>query len=137
MVRTYGLTHIALGVRDPARSARFYQDVLGAEVVYSSPDFVQVQTPGSRDVIVFERATDGVGSGGGVAHFGFRLVDPADIALAASEVERAGGTVRETGEFVPGEPYLFATDVDGYDIEIWYEIPTPVDPPAPSARLSA
>jgi len=29
---------------------------------------------------------------------------------------------------VPGEPYLFATDPDGYEIEIWFELPTPVDP---------
>jgi hypothetical protein len=27
-----------------------------------------------------------------------------------------------------GEPYLFAADPDGYEIEIWYEIPTKVDP---------
>ena len=27
-----------------------------------------------------------------------------------------------------GEPYLFATDPDGYVIEIWYELPTAVDP---------
>jgi hypothetical protein len=29
-----------------------------------------------------------------------------------------------------GEPYLFCTDPDGYEVEIWYELPTPVDPPA-------
>ena len=136
MVRTYGLTHIAIGVRDPARSARFYQDVLGATVIYSSGDFVQLQTPGSRDVLVFERATSNVGSSGGIAHFGFRLVDPRDIEAAAQEVERAGGKVVRTGEFVPGEPYLFATDPDGYEFEIWYELPTPVDPP-PARRRRA
>jgi hypothetical protein len=43
-------------------------------------------------------------------------------------VTAAGGTVREHGEFVPGEPYLFALDPDGYELEIWYELPTPVDP---------
>jgi catechol 2,3-dioxygenase-like lactoylglutathione lyase family enzyme len=134
IIQTDGLPLIALAVQDPERSARFYQDVLGAQVVYASDDLVQVQTPGSRDVLVFERAKTGVGVRGGVAHFGFRLVDPGDIALAAQVVERAGGTVRERGEFVPGEPYLFATDLDGYEIEIWYEIPTPVDPPAPAAR---
>ena len=34
----------------------------------------------------------------------------------------------EKGEFCPGEPYLFARDRDGYLFEIWYEIPTAVDP---------
>ena len=40
----------------------------------------------------------------------------------------AGGAVTETGDFCPGEPYLFARDPDGYTIEIWFELPTPVDP---------
>ena len=44
-------------------------------------------------------------------------------------VERAGGTIVSRGEFCPGEPYLFATDPDGYEVEIWYETPTAADPP--------
>ena len=55
MVPTYGLTHVVLSVRDLARSARFYQQLVGARVVYSDANFVQLQTPGSRDVIVLER----------------------------------------------------------------------------------
>jgi catechol 2,3-dioxygenase-like lactoylglutathione lyase family enzyme len=128
-VGTYGLTHIALAVRDVDRSAAFYQRVLGAIAVYRSPEFVQLQTPGSRDVIVLERKRSGAGKAGGVLHFGFRLRRPGDIDRARAAVEAAGGRVREQGEFVPGEPYLFARDPDGYEVEIWYEIPTPVDPP--------
>lgn len=41
---------------------------------------------------------------------------------------RAGGSCG-VGEFVPGEPYLFAADPDGYEVEVWYELPTTVDPP--------
>jgi hypothetical protein len=37
---------------------------------------------------------------------------------------RGGGK----GEFCPGEPYLFFTDPDDYEVEIWFELPTPVDP---------
>ena len=37
-------------------------------------------------------------------------------------------------EFVPGEPYVFFRDPDGYEVEIWYELPTLVDPPAPASR---
>ncbi|TLZ92155.1 MAG: hypothetical protein E6J98_06060 [Methanobacteriota archaeon] len=59
----------------------------------------------------------------GVTHFGFRLQDPDDIDAAVEEVKRAGGTVEDRGEFVPGEPYLFARDLDGYRIEIWFEKP--------------
>lgn len=127
MIKTYGLTHIALAVRDLDRSASFYSQVFGAVEVYRGDDFVQVQTPGSRDVIVLEKRRTNAGKSGGIAHFGFRLVSPKDIDAAATVVKRAGGRVREQGEFVPGEPYLFGSDPDGYEIEIWYEIPTAVD----------
>jgi catechol 2,3-dioxygenase-like lactoylglutathione lyase family enzyme len=129
MVKTYGLTHIALAVRDVGRASRFYQAVLGAVEVYRQETFAQLQTPGTRDVIVLEEAADRAGVSGGVVHFGFRLQAAADIGAAVAVVEAAGGGIRETGEFVPGEPYLFATDLDGYEFEIWYELPTPVDPP--------
>jgi catechol 2,3-dioxygenase-like lactoylglutathione lyase family enzyme len=127
-VSTFGLTHVALAVRDVGRSSRFYQDVFGAVEVYRQDEFAQLQTPGARDVLVLEHAPDRAGKAGGVAHFGFRLKSPADIDRAREAVEAAGGTVREHGEFVPGEPYLFAYDPDGYEFEIWFEIPTPADP---------
>jgi hypothetical protein len=86
------------------------------------------RTPGSRDVLVFERRGEAAGKPGGVIHFGFRLVHPADIDAAAGAIAAAGGTIRDKGEFVPGEPYIFFTDLDGYEVEVWYELPTPVDP---------
>ena len=127
-LRTHGLTHIALAVRDPKRSLRFYQKVFGAVAVYENEDFIQAQTPRSRDVLVFERNPDLAGRAGGVVHFGFRLVDAADIKRAVRTVEAAGGTILRKGEFCPGEPYLFCRDPDGYELEIWYELPTPIYP---------
>jgi catechol 2,3-dioxygenase-like lactoylglutathione lyase family enzyme len=127
-MRTYGLTHIALAVNDLDKSLRFYQTVFGVVEVCRREDFLQVQTPGTRDVIVFEKKPEQAGKAGGVTHFGFRLQHPADIAEAAEKVVAGGGTVIEQGQFCPGEPYVYASDPDGYEVEIWFELPTPVDP---------
>jgi len=121
MVRTHGLTHIGLAVRSAQRAFEFYRDVFGAREVWREPGSIQATTPGSHDVIAFEEKRTNRGKLAGVTHFGFRLVDPKDIDAAARAIERAGGKVLERGEFVPGEPYVFASDPDGYTIEVWYE----------------
>src|SRR5207237_8184382 len=117
MVKTYGLTHIALAVKDAERSLRFYRKVFGAKVVYRSAGFIQAQTPGTRDVLVFEEKAARTGKRGGIVHFGFRLTKPEDIEKAAKAVRQAGGRITSKGEFCPGEPYLFFTDPDGYEVE--------------------
>ena len=128
MIQTYGLTHLALGVKDVDRAFEFYESVFGMVAVFRSEEFLQAQTPGARDVLVFERSNKATGTTGSVEHFGFRLTNPDDIDAAVRAIENAGGAIVERGEFVPGEPYLFARDRDGYLIEIWYEIPTSIDP---------
>jgi catechol 2,3-dioxygenase-like lactoylglutathione lyase family enzyme len=138
MIKTFGLTHIALAVKSARRASRFYRDVFGAVEVYRGKGFVQIQTPGSRDAIVFEeRDPKKIGRSGGIAHFGFRLQRETDATAAARAVIRAGGTVTSQGEFCPGEPFVFARDPDGYAIEIWFEIPTPADPPAVTATAGS
>ena len=127
-VATYGLTHVALRVKNPGRAFSFYERVFGMVAVYRGAGFIQAQTPGTRDVLVFERGKGAIGDGGGIQHFGFRLTEPGHIDRAVMAVKAAGGTVIERGEFVPGEPYAFVRDADGYTVEIWYELPTPADP---------
>jgi catechol 2,3-dioxygenase-like lactoylglutathione lyase family enzyme len=121
MVRTYGLTHLALAVRDLDRTLRFYREVFGALPQYRADGCVDVTTPGCHDVITFDARAPMPGETGGIAHFGFRLLSPEDIDPAAREVERAGGSVLSRGEFAPGVPFLYAADPDGYVIEIWFE----------------
>src|SRR2546423_15708390 len=91
MVRTYGLTHIALAVRDAEASFAFYQRILGVIAVYRSAGFIQAQTPETRDVLVFEEGASHIGERGGVSPFGFRLGHPADIPAPIAFVQRAGG----------------------------------------------
>ena len=120
--KTYGLTHIAMAVKDLDQTLAFYQKVFEVEVMYYKDDFLQVRTPGANDIIVFEKKKADYGQTGGIAHFGFRLRSAKDIDEMANRIKRAGGTITDQGEFVPGEPYIFFKDPDGYEVEICYEL---------------
>lgn len=136
-MKHHGLTHVALAVKDVRRSLAFYRKVLGVVPVYEEEDSIQAQTPGTHDVLVFERDSRRAGRRGGVAHFGFRLVEPVPLANIVRRVKNAGGRVLSKGEFAPGLPYVFFEDPDGYEVEIWYESPTPVDPKPARIRRKA
>lgn len=120
-VRPYGSTHVSLSSANPCRSAEFYAAVLDTHAVDHDGDFVQIRTPGARDIIIFEGAQRSISRLAAFAHFGFRSDAPEQVVAAARAVEAAGGEVVEQGELVAGEPYLFARDPDGYLFEIWYE----------------
>lgn len=122
MIPTYGLTHIALKVQDLDRSSQFYQDLFGAQEMYRFENFIQLQTPSNKDIIVLEKADHVSHEGNSIMHFGFRLVNPMTIDELTAQVLHAGGKIKERGEFVEGEPYIFLFDPDGYEIEIWYEL---------------
>jgi catechol 2,3-dioxygenase-like lactoylglutathione lyase family enzyme len=121
MIKTHGLTHISLAVKDPDLSLKFYTQVFGVKEYYRDDESIQVQGPGPHDVIAFERDARAAGKRGGITHFGFRLTSPRDIEKAVQEVKRAGGKILRRGEFAPGFPFVYVADPDGYEIEIWYE----------------
>src|SRR5437016_5540310 len=119
--KTYGLSHIAIAVRDLGRTLAFYKKVFDVEVMYHKDKFLQVTTPGANDIIVFEKRKADYGNTGGIVHFGFRLRKANDIDEMAERVKSAGGKIIDKGEFVPGEPYIFFEDPDGYEVEVAYE----------------
>ena len=121
MIKTHGLSHVALSVSDPDRSLAFYQSVFGVREYFRSESTLQVLGPGPFDVLAFEKRPANAGMPGGIIHFGFRLIRPEDIDAAVTAVVGAGGTVTSRGEFGPGLPYAFVRDPDGYEIEIWFE----------------
>jgi catechol 2,3-dioxygenase-like lactoylglutathione lyase family enzyme len=121
MIKTLGLTHIALQVKDVKRSLAFYQAVFGVKEMYVHDHFIQVQTPGTNDIIVFEKYEGDIPAIKPGFHFGFRLTKASDITKVIQIVEKAGGTIKASGEFDPGEPYVFFYDPDGYEIEVWFE----------------
>ena len=120
---TYGLTHLAISVSDLSRTLKFYQHVFDMEVMYHEKDMIQLTTPGCNDILVFEKsAKKKFITEAGIAHFGFRLRKAADIEQMHQKISEAGGEILEKGEFLPGSPYIFFKDPDGYTIEVWYEL---------------
>lgn len=122
MIRTQGLTHLHLVVRDLERSLRFYQQVFGMEERFrDGPKMVFLNTPGSEDLITLNEDPAEArlaGVNGGVAHFGFRLASSTDLDTAIAEIEAAGGKLIRRGEHAPGVPFAYVEDPDGYVIEL-------------------
>ncbi len=121
MIKTSGLTHIHLMVRDIQHSLDFYQKVFGMKVKFRAGDgLVFLNTPGSNDLIALHQAEvhEPTGSSGGILHFGFQLDKNADLESAIAEVVAAGGVLKKRGEFTPEIPFAYVADPDGYEIEL-------------------
>src|SRR5258708_8795553 len=121
-IKTLGLTHIALKVTELEQTKTFYQDVFGMQVMYSDDKFLQMQTPGCSDIVVFEKGDPHNGNTGGIIHFGFRLQTPEDIIGASKLIETSGGEIIDEGEFVPGEPYIFFKYPDQYKVKLVFDV---------------
>jgi catechol 2,3-dioxygenase len=122
MIRTEGLTHIHLVVRDLERSLRFYRDVFGMhELFREGSSMVFLRTPGAEDTVTLNADPalhHLAGDNGGIQHAGFRLIDKADLDRAVEEVIAAGGRLLRRGEHEPGHPFAYVADPDGYTLEL-------------------
>lgn len=121
-IRTEGLTHIHLVVRDLDRSLRFYRGVFGMEELpREDEEMVFLRTPGASDTVTLRQSgapDDRPGDAGGIAHFGFRLAEEADLDRAVREVERACGRLIRRGEHPDGQLFAYVADPDGHVIEL-------------------
>ena len=121
MIKTDGLTHIHLMVKDLQRSLDFYKSVFGMKIrFWGSDSLVFLNTPGAKDTIALHRSEqdEPTGVSGGITHFGFQLNDKTQLDQAIEAVVNAGGALKKRGEFMPGVPFAYVSDPDGYEIEL-------------------
>ena len=121
MIKTQGLTHVHIAVRDVQRSLAFYSNAFGMEVSFwVGSSMVFLTTPGAKDTFTLREAgaEEPVGPGGGFGHFGFQLEEKEGLDAAVKDVVAAGGTLVSRGEHAPGHSYAYVTDPDGYVIEL-------------------
>src|SRR5439155_1133896 len=84
------IAHLALGVRDPARSLAFYRDVVGLEGAVREADFGFVLTTPKGITFSLIRGEPPVGLG--EVHFGVAL--PHEKAVRTRRIERARDLLR-------------------------------------------
>lgn len=118
MIKTNGLNHIALKVKDPERTARFYADLFNMEITRSTPEMTFLKTIGSTDMITLNRSETDVAPAQGMVHFGF-IVEPTQFDAALQTIEStatpivSGPGTRDQGR------YIFISDPDGYTVELF------------------
>lgn len=122
MIKTKGLTHLHLLVRNLKRSLHFYKSVFGMEEKFwDGAEMVFLSTPGSKDMITlhqYSEKSELPGTSGGIQHFGFQRAKGTNLDEAVMEVERAGGKLVSRGDHGGGYMYAYVSDPDGYVIEL-------------------
>jgi catechol 2,3-dioxygenase-like lactoylglutathione lyase family enzyme len=114
-----GMRHLALRVKDPQVSKRFYGECFGMSVVWE-PDPDNVYLSSGTDNLALHRAEPA--GAGALDHLGF-IVDSRD------EVDRLAAQFRERGVTLATEPRdhrdgsrsFYCLDPDGLRIQVLYE----------------
>ena len=114
-----GMRHLALRVRDPQASKRFYADCFGMKVVWE-PDPDNVYLSSGPDNLALHRAE--VGGAGARDHMGF-IVDTREEVDRLAERFRARGVTLavEPRDHRDGSRSFYCLDPDGLRIQVLYE----------------
>jgi len=124
-----GLNHAVLYVRDAARSAAFYRDVLGFHEIVSLPNAVFMRAPESdndHDIGLFgigDAAGDSPAgrSAVGLYHLAWEVPTLADLRDHARRLTEAGALVGASDHGTTKA--LYAKDPDGLEFEVSWLVP--------------
>ena len=121
------LNHAVLYVADAERSAAFYRDVLGFEVVVTFPGAAFLRaadSPNDHDLGLF-----GIGAGAtrpkghqiGLYHLAWQVDTIEELAALRATLVTAGSLVGESDHHVSKS--LYAEDPDGNEFEVMWMLP--------------
>jgi catechol 2,3-dioxygenase-like lactoylglutathione lyase family enzyme len=114
-----GLRHLALRVKDPQASKRFYQDCFGMKIVWE-PDPDNVYLSSGIDNLALHR--DAVAGPGALDHFGFVVGSKEEVDAVAARLLAQGVTIAEgTRDHRDGSRSFYCLDPDGLRIQVLYE----------------
>jgi len=128
-IPTTKLGHIVLRVRDLARSARFYTEVLGLRKTGEIPGVMAFfSTQGnadSHDLALMQlgpNAGDADPQRVGLYHFAYQVGSEEALAEAYRTLREAGVPIVGTGDHGVSKG-IYILDPDGIEIEVTYEVP--------------
>jgi catechol 2,3-dioxygenase-like lactoylglutathione lyase family enzyme len=114
-----GLRHLALRVRDPQASKRFYCDAFGMRVVWE-PDPDNVYLSSGTDNLALHR--DAAAEAGALDHLGFIVDTRAEVDRMAEELRARGvAIVAEPRDHRDGSRSFYCSDPDGLRIQVLFE----------------
>jgi len=125
-----GLNHAVLYVRDAARSARFYEDVLGftTEVSFEGGAFLRAPDSTTDHDIAFFSIGEGAGPSMagratvGLYHLAWEVGTLQELSDLAGKLSAAGALVGASDHTVSKS--LYAKDPDGLEFEVCWVVPT-------------
>jgi catechol 2,3-dioxygenase-like lactoylglutathione lyase family enzyme len=137
MIRSKGIFHSHLVVKDIQRSLRFYCGLFGMQDTgFKDGDLVFLTTPGGRDLLALnpegtggypggcavevEREHGLAGVQGGASHFGIMLEGREDYDTAITTALSFGGRLVSQCEHGGLVAHAYLADPDGYVVEIQY-----------------
>jgi catechol 2,3-dioxygenase-like lactoylglutathione lyase family enzyme len=115
-----GMRHIALRVRDIARSRAFYEGLLGLKVVWM-PDPDNVYLTSGQDNLALHASAESTDGPQRLDHFGFLLPTKPSVDAAYEEVRRLGVPIaKPVKDHRDGSRSFYVADPDGNVIQLIY-----------------
>ena len=119
-----GMRHIALKVRDVAKSKKFYQEILGMAVAWE-PDAQNVYLTSGCDNIAIHQVADSFAAAAEerqLDHLGFIVESIARVQELEQEFRRQGVTIVHPFKIHrDGSASFYCADPDGIIIQMLYE----------------
>ena len=113
--RTAGFDHVHVHVDDIDRALGFYRAAFGAEEAFRVGDRLVFVRLGGGEIFGLDARS---ATRRNPAHVGLRLAEGESLDAAVESIVRAGGSLLDRGEHVPGVPYAYVADPDGNVIEV-------------------
>lgn len=117
------LRAVVVDADDPPALARFWQAVLGVDVIETAPDWIQLAPDRGGAFLAFEPAADGRRPTGSHTR---PDIEVDDMEVARTRIEALGGRLVEVIHARPGESHYRMADPEGNEFTVVLPLPPDV-----------